>query len=59
MAMSRKHSGWDSRIGMRREATPVQVLRDTWLFVRDLLTAFALSLSLYLVLRTLVAVVRG
>ena len=59
MAMSRKHSGWDSRIGMRREVTPVQVLRDVWLFVRDLLTAFALSVSLYLVLRMLVAVVRG
>ncbi len=59
MAMSRKHSGWDSRVGMRREATSVQALRDVWLFVRDLLTAFALSVSLYLVLRTLVEVVRG
>jgi len=44
---------------MRRERAPVQALRDVWLFVRDLLTAFALSVSLYLVLRTLVAVVRG
>ena len=59
MAMSRKHSGWDSRIGMRRDVTPVQVLRDAWLFVRDLVTVAGLSLSLYLVLRTLVAVVRG
>ena len=59
MATSRKHVGWSSRIGMRREVTPVQVLRDTWLFVRDLLTAFALSVSLYLVLHMLVAVVRG
>ena len=58
MAMSRKHSGWDSRIGMRRETTPVQVLRDAWLFVRDLVTVAGLSLSLYLVLRTLVEVVR-
>jgi hypothetical protein len=59
MAMSRKHSGWDSRIGMRREATPVQPLRDVWLFIRDLLTAFALSASVWLVLRAVVAVVRG
>ena len=59
MAMSRKHSGWDSRIGMRRERAPVQALRDVWLFVRDLVTVAGLSLSLYLVLRTLVAVVRG
>ena len=59
MAMSRKHSGWSERVGMRRERAPVQALRDVWLFVRDLLTAFALSVSLYLVLRTLVEVVRG
>jgi hypothetical protein len=44
---------------MRRERAPVQALRDVWLFVRDLLTAFALSVSLYLVLHMLVAVVRG
>lgn len=59
MAMDRKHSGWDSRIGMRRETTPVQALRDAWLFIRDLLTAFALSASVWLVLRAVVAVVRG
>lgn len=59
MAMSRKHTGWDSRIGMRREATPVQPLRDVWLFIRDLLTAFALSASMYLVLRVVVAAARG
>ena len=59
MAMSRKHSGWDSRIGMRREATPVQALRDVWLFIRDLVTVAGLSLSLYLLLHMLVAVVRG
>ncbi len=59
MAMSRKHSGWDSRIGMRRETTPTQTLRDVWLFVRDVLVAAALSASLYLVLHMLVTVVRG
>jgi len=59
MAMSRKHSGWDSRIGMRRETTPVQVMRDVWLFVRDLVTVAGLSLSLYLLLHMLVSVVRG
>lgn len=59
MAMSRKHSGWSERVGMRREVTPVQVLRDVWLFARDVLVAAALSASLYLVLHMLVAVVRG
>jgi len=44
---------------MRRERAPVQALRDVWLFIRDLVTVAGLSLSLYLVLRTLVAVVRG
>jgi hypothetical protein len=57
--MSRKHSGWDSRIGMRREATPVQPLRDVWLFIRDLLAVAAISTSMYLVLRVVVAAARG
>ena len=59
MATSRKHSGWSERVGMRRERAPVQALRDVWLFVRDLVTVAGLSLSLYLVLHMLVAVVRG
>ena len=59
MAMSRKHDGWDSRVGMRRETTPVQALRDVWLFIRDLVTVAGLSLSLYLLLHMLVSVVRG
>lgn len=52
-------SDWSERVGMRRDATPVQVMRDVWLFIRDLLTAFALSASVWLVLRAVVAVVRG
>jgi len=44
---------------MRREVTPVQTLRDAWLFVRDLVTVAGLSLSLYLLLHMLVSVVRG
>jgi len=44
---------------MRRETTPVQVMRDVWLFVRDLVTVAGLSLSLYLLLHMLVSVVRG
>ena len=59
MAMSRKHSGWSERVGMRRETTPVQALRDVWLFIRDLVTVAGLSLSLYLLLHMLVSVVRG
>ena len=59
MAMSRKHSGWSERVGMRRERAPVQALRDVWLFIRDLVTVAGLSLSLYLLLHMLVSVVRG
>lgn len=59
MAMSRKHVGWSSRVGMRRDVTPVQVLRDAWLFVRDMLTVAAISTSLYLVLHFVVALARG
>ncbi len=59
MAMSRKHDGWDSRVGMRREVTSPQVLRDAWLFVRDLVATFALCWAVGLVVWLLVQAVRG
>ena len=59
MAMSRKHSGWDSRVGMRRPVTPVQTLRDVWLFIRDLVTTVALCWAVMLVIWLLVQAARG
>jgi len=53
MAMSRKYDGWSEHVGMRREVTPPDALREAWRFARDLVITFSLVLGVYLLIHTL------